>query len=62
MIGFGVTLFALIINTLVTLNSSLNNSNLYNQIIDNFNPSKNILVNLSQQLVNFNMLIKNRLN
>ncbi len=58
-VGFGVILFALIINAITILNSSLENSHLNNEIIENFNPSKNNLVALRQQLVNSKMLIKN---
>ncbi len=58
-IGFGVILFALIINAIVTLSSSLQNSKLNNQIIEIFNPSSNNLIQLRKLLVDSKMLIKN---
>ncbi len=58
-IGFGVILLALIINAVVTLNSSLQNSRLNNQIIETFNPSTNNLIQLRKLLVDSKMLIKN---
>ena len=58
-LGFGIILFALVINAVVTLNSSLNNSKLNNQIQENYNPSTDNLGELRKLLVDSKMLIKN---
>ena len=58
-IGFGIILIALIINAVVTLSSSVQNSKLNNQIIDTFNPSTENLIQLRKLLVDSKMLIKN---
>jgi len=58
-IGFGVILLALIVNAVVTLNTSLQNSRLNNQILETYNPSTNNLNQLRKLLVDSKMLIKN---
>ncbi len=58
-LGFGVILLALIINAFVTLNSSLHNSKLNNQIQESYNPSTENLDQLRKLLVDSKMLIKN---
>lgn len=58
-IGFGVIFLAFIINALIILSYSIKNSNLNNQIIENYNPSQNNLIQLRQLLVDSKMLIKN---
>ncbi|MFP4023783.1 MAG: methyl-accepting chemotaxis protein [Thiohalospira sp.] len=58
-IGFGVILLALVVNAFVTLNTSLQNSRLNNQIIETYNPSTNNLTQLRKLLVDSKMLIKN---
>ncbi|HRW61839.1 MAG TPA: methyl-accepting chemotaxis protein [Bacteroidales bacterium] len=58
-LGFGVILLALIINAVLTLSSSLKNSQLNNEIIESYNPAQNNLISLRQLLVDSKMLIKN---
>lgn len=58
-IGFGVILSALIINTVIVLNLSLKNNNLNNQIIENYNPSEYHLNRLKNLLVDSKILLKN---
>ena len=58
-LGFGVILLALIINAVLTLSSSLKNSQLNNEIIQSYNPAQNNLISLRQLLVDSKMLIKN---
>jgi len=58
-IGFGVILLALITNAIIILNSSIKNSNLNEQITENYNPSQNNLSELKKLLIDSKMLIKN---
>lgn len=58
-IGFGVILLALVVNAVVTLSTSLQNSRLNNQITEIYNPSSNNLTQLRKLLVDSKMLIKN---
>ncbi|MDY6800813.1 MAG: methyl-accepting chemotaxis protein [Bacteroidota bacterium] len=58
-IGFGVILVALIVNAVLILNSSIQNSKLNNQIIEIYTPSTNNLTQLRKLLVDSKMLIKN---
>lgn len=58
-LGFGIILIALIVNSIIVLSYSLKNSKLNNQIINNNNPSEKNLVLLRQLLVESKMLIKN---
>ncbi|MGC9374963.1 MAG: CHASE3 domain-containing protein [Bacteroidales bacterium] len=58
-IDFGVILVALMVNAVLILNSSLQNSKLNNQIIEIYNPSTNNLTQLRKLLVDSKMLIKN---
>lgn len=58
-IGFGVILLALIINAVLILNSSIENSKLNTQIIESYNPSEDNLNNLKDLLLDSKILIKN---
>jgi methyl-accepting chemotaxis protein len=58
-LGFGIILIALIVNSIIVFNYSIKNSKLNNQIIENNNPSEKNLVLLRQLLVESKMLIKN---
>ena len=39
-IGFGIILLAVLVNAVIILNSSIKNSNLNTQIIENYSPSE----------------------
>jgi len=58
-LGFGIILIALLVNSIIVLNYSVKNSKLNNQIIENNNPSEKNLIQLRQLLVDSKMLIKN---
>ena len=58
-IGFGVIFLTLIVNAVIILNSSINNSNLNDQIIENYNPSESNLNKLKDLLIDSKILIKN---
>ena len=58
-IGFGIILLALIVNAVIILSSSIKNSNLNNQIIENYNPSESNLNELKGLLINSKILVKN---
>lgn len=58
-IGFGVILVALITNAIIILNSSVKNSNLNEEITQNYNPSQKNLDELKKLLIDSKMLIKN---
>ncbi len=58
-IGFGIILLAVIVNAVIILNSSIKNSNLNTQIIENYSPSETNLNKLRQLLVDSKILIKN---
>ncbi len=58
-VGFGVILLALITNAIIILNSSIKNSTLNEEVIQNYNPSQSNLNALKKLLVDSRMLIKN---
>ncbi|MCB2197255.1 MAG: HAMP domain-containing protein [Bacteroidetes bacterium] len=58
-VGFGVILVALITNAIIVLNSSVKNSDLNEEITQNYTPSQNHLDELKKLLVDSKMLIKN---
>jgi len=58
-LGFGIVILAFLVNSFITINSSIQNRKLNEKITTLYNPSTYYLTNLRQAIVESKMLIKN---